>query len=102
MILTSTTESKLKEVAAECVKRSKNQLKPEDVLVCAYDISDYKKNDEALKKALDRFGNVDIVVNNAARIFLSKIVDDDMEQQRKLFDINYLANIYIAKMMVRQ
>jgi len=101
LILTSTSENKLNEVAKECIKRSKNNLKPDDVLVIAYDISDFKKNDSAFKQIIDKFGNIDILVNNAARALSSKVEDDDFDAHLKLFDINLHANIYIAKLVIK-
>ena len=124
LILTATTESKLKEVAKECIRRSKNSLKETDVMVrdrqplvarnqgsifpnsypirplqvCAYDISDYAASDTAFKSIISRFGNIDVLVNNAARVFVSKITDDDFDSYEKLTNINYLAQIKITKL----
>jgi len=100
LILTSTTESKLQEVKEKCLKRSKNNLKSDDILVLAYDISNFKENDVQFKKIIDKFNNIDVLVNNAARIYSSRVTEDDFEQARKLFDINFFANAYIAKLVL--
>lgn len=98
MILTSTSEARLEKVKADCLKISQNRLKPDDILVLPYNIADFAKNDEAFKKILDKFGNIDILVNNAARMYMSKVRDDDFELHRELFNVNYFANIYLAKL----
>ena len=63
LVLTSTTESKLQQVKEECLKRSKG-LKPDDILVLPYDITDYEKNDAALKTIIETFGSIDVLCQN--------------------------------------
>lgn len=63
LILTSTNESKLQQVKDECLKRSRD-LKPEHILVLAYDITQYEKNDEALKEIIKEFELIDVVCVN--------------------------------------
>ena len=101
LILTSTTESKLQEVKQNCLKRSKGNLKSDDVLVSAYDISDFKQNETAFKQIIDKFGKLDVLVCNAARVMISNIVDDDVELQRKIFDINFFSHMQLSKIAVR-
>lgn len=67
-------------------------------MVCAYDISDYSASDAAFKKIIEKFGNIDILVNNAARVLVSKINDDDFASYEQLTNINYLAQIKITKL----
>ena len=98
IILTSTSKEKLEKVKTECLERSENNLKESDILVLNYDISDFKKNDSAFQTILDKFGNIDILVANAGRMTMSNVRDDDFELHRKLMDINYFANIYLAKL----
>lgn len=95
--MTSTSEQRLEKVKADCLKISQN-LKPDDILVLPYNIADFPKNDDAFKKILDKFGNIDILVNNAARMYMSKIRDDDFDLHREIFNVNYFANIYLAKL----
>lgn len=75
-------------------------LKSDDILVLAYDVANYEENDIAFKKIIDKFDNVDVVVNNQARIFTSKVVEDDFELAKKLMAVNYLSPVYITKMVV--
>jgi len=100
LILTSTTESKLKIVKENCLKKA-SSLKDDDIMVLPYDISNFEQNDIAFKQIIDKFGNIDVVVNNSARIFTSKVTEDDFELTRKLFDINYFSHIYITKLIIQ-
>lgn len=99
LILTSTTESKLEKVKENCLRVSSG-LKPDDILVLAYDVSKYEENDLAFKKIIDKFDNVDVVVNNQARIFISKVVENDFELAQKLMAVNYFSPVYITKLVV--
>lgn len=101
LILTSTSEDKLQKVKQECLKRS-SSLKPDDILVLAYDISDLKENEKAFKQIIDKFGDIDVLVSNAARINTSLIIEDmDLDIHRKMFDINYFANIHLGKLVTK-
>ena len=98
LILTSTTESKLELVKEECLKRAKNALRPDDILVLPYEISDFPKNDEAFQTILNRFGKLDLVCLNAGRFYSGRVSLDDFATLRKVFDINYFSLVYISKL----
>lgn len=68
-------------------------------MVLPFDISDFAASDAAFQSIIKRFDNIDVLVNNAARVFISKIHDDDFEHHRKLMDVNYLAQIKITKLV---
>ena len=78
----------MEKVKTECLKRSQNSLKSDDILVLSYDIADFAKNDEAFRKILDKMGNIDILIPNAARMAISHVKDDDFELHRDLMNIN--------------
>ena len=100
LILTSTSEGKLEKVKEECLKRSQNGLKEDDILVLAYDISDFKQSENAFQKILDRFGRIDILIPNAARGYLVEAAADDFASAQKLFAINYFAHLKITKLVL--
>lgn len=101
LILTSTTESKLEKVKEECLKRSRNGLQSDDILVLPYDISDFAKNDEAFEKIISKFGKLDVVCLNAGRFYVGHVSLADFAILRKVFDINYFAFVYITKLVIR-
>lgn len=90
----------MKIVKENCLKKA-SSLKDDDIMVLPYDISNFEQNDIAFKQIIDKFGNIDVVVNNSARIFTSKVTEDDFELTRKLFDINYFSHIYITKLIIQ-
>ena len=49
-------------------------------LPCVVDIRDDNQVENAVKSAVDRFGGIDIVVNNASAIHLTGTVDTPMKR----------------------
>ena len=98
LVLTSTSASKLEQVKAECLRKAENGLRPDDILVLPYDISDFPKSDEAFRTIIDRFGKLDVVCLNAARFYGARVEEDDFAKLKKLFNINYFALVYITKL----
>ena len=82
----------------ECLKRSRNSLKADDILVLPYDISNFDENATAFQKIIDTYGQIDVLVANAARVYASATADNDFAHIRQLFDINYLAHVNITQL----
>ncbi|MGA8264584.1 MAG: SDR family oxidoreductase, partial [Ignavibacteriaceae bacterium] len=66
VVITSRKIDVLKETAKELADETKGNVLP---LQC--DVTDYKQVEELLKSILDKFGKVDVLVNNAAGNFIS-------------------------------
>ncbi|MEO1994777.1 MAG: NAD(P)-dependent oxidoreductase [Planctomycetaceae bacterium] len=58
-------------------------------LACAVDIRHEQQVADAVERAVDRFGGIDIVVNNASAIFLAGTVDTPM----KRYDLMHAVNV---------
>jgi NAD(P)-dependent dehydrogenase (short-subunit alcohol dehydrogenase family) len=66
LIITSRKIDVLNKTAEEISSQTKNEVFP---LAC--DVSDYKQVEELLKASIEKFGRVDVLVNNAAGNFIS-------------------------------
>lgn len=65
-------------------------------LVC--DVSDENKAYETVKSGLEKFGKIDILINNAALWRdVSPFVDTPVETWKKYFDINVFGVVYFTK-----
>jgi NADP-dependent 3-hydroxy acid dehydrogenase YdfG len=53
-------------------------------------------------RAIERFGSLDIVVNNAGLGLYGSIAEGDPEDWRKMFDVNVLGVLYTTRAAVRQ
>ena len=92
VVLIDMNEEKLEAAKREIEAFSENVVS----FVC--DVCDEKKVYETVKKAEDRFGKVDILVNNAAlwRCW-APFVDTDTEEWRKFLDVNVMGVVYFTK-----
>jgi NADP-dependent 3-hydroxy acid dehydrogenase YdfG len=59
-----------------------------DVLTLKLDVTDHREIDDAVKAAEDKFGQIDVLVNNAGIGYFAAIEEGENDQIRKLFDIN--------------
>jgi len=101
LILTSTSKDKLEEVKNSCIERSKGNLTSEDILVEAYDITDYSKNDEAFKRIVEKFGDIDILISNAGKLSTSIVAEEKFEFVQKIMEINFFSHVYITKIVLK-
>lgn len=69
-----------------------------DVIALKCDISQESEVYEAVKKAEDTFGNIDILVNNAAIWrYLDSFTNVSTDEWRKYMDINVMGTVYCTK-----
>ena len=57
-------------------------------LVLKLDVTDHSQIDAAVKAAEDRFGRIDVLVNNAGIGYFAAIEEGEDAQIRKMFDVN--------------
>ena len=68
-------------------------------IVC--DVSDNSSVIESVEKSIDRFGKIDILVNNAALWRdSSPFYDTDIDVWKKYFDINVMGTVYFTKAVI--
>lgn len=59
-----------------------------DSIAVACDVSDDAQVDQLVARATERFGRVDLLVNNAGLGSFANVVDTDPEEWRRMFDVN--------------
>jgi NAD(P)-dependent dehydrogenase (short-subunit alcohol dehydrogenase family) len=59
-----------------------------DALVLKLDVTKQDQVDTAIKAAEDRFGRIDVLVNNAGIGYFAAVEESEEEQIRKMFEIN--------------
>jgi citronellol/citronellal dehydrogenase len=78
--------------AAEAIQRAGGQALP-----LAVDVRDEALVKDALAKTAQKFGGIDIVVNNASAIQLAAVVDTDMKRFDLMHQINTRGSFVVSK-----
>ncbi|WP_134740703.1 SDR family oxidoreductase [Nocardioides sp. 503] len=76
------------------------QLQVPDSLARSVDVTDREALAAALDEATARHGAPDLLVNNAGVMPLSRVVDQDPEEWRTLFDVNCLALLTATQLVL--
>ncbi len=101
VVLAARRVDRLQEVAAECRKAG-----AEETLVAPTDVASREQVDAMAAAAVERFGRVDVLVNNAGYGLYAPVVDIDEQELRRLFDVNFYGLWYgmtaAARIMVKQ
>ncbi len=85
---------------AETLEKLKNELSDygDKILACVCDVSDEKAVYDVAKKAEEKFGKIDILVNNAALWRChSSFVETSTDEWRKYLDVNIMGVVYFTK-----
>lgn len=113
IIVTGSTTGIGKAIAAACVEEGarvvingldqekgevvRNELGCNKAVLCAGDISDPETPGELVRAAVDSFGQLDAVVNNAAMIVSSDIYSTDKEFLHRVFDVNAASPLALVR-----
>lgn len=93
VVLVSKTKAQLNDVAGEIQKENQDAK----VLVMDGDVSDEVFSKKVYDQAVQTFGSVEILVNNAAVIFPEPILESSSESWKKTLEVNVLGSYYFAK-----
>ncbi len=74
----------------------------EGALVAPTDVTDSAACAALVARTLERFGSLDILINNAGLGLYGSIAEGDPEDWRKMFDVNVLGVLYTTRAAVRQ
>lgn len=80
LLLLARREERLKDIS--------NELNSENVMYAKVDVTNYDQFNEAIKAAVAKFGNVDLLVNNAGTMLLGDVLTQDRNEWQTMLDIN--------------
>ncbi len=94
LVLSARREDELKRVADRCVEAG---LPEDHILVLPLDVTQWDALPGALQAVLDRFGAVDLLVNNAGVSQRSLCKDTELAVYQKLMDVDVMGQIALTK-----
>jgi len=100
IILTSRSTDKLVELKKQCLQLS-NKLTEDDIYIADFDVTDNEMIKSKFEEIKKRFSNIDLLINNAGRLYLSKFLEDNEEDVAQLFQLNYFANLNVTREVIR-
>jgi short-subunit dehydrogenase len=91
LILSARREEELKRVAAL------TKLPPLDLMILPFDLSDTKNASGLAAQIINKFGRIDILVNNGGYSQRGEAIETSLEIDRQLMEVNYFSYISLAK-----
>ncbi|MGC5745215.1 SDR family oxidoreductase [Chryseobacterium sp. NFX27] len=91
IILSSRNKDQLNAVA------EKAGLEANRFFVLPLDLEDYKKMTDVVAEAIEKFGKIDVLINNAGLSQRSLAMETDIEVDKRLMDIDYIGTVALTK-----
>jgi dehydrogenase/reductase SDR family member 7B len=91
IVITGRNEKNLAEAALQL------QQKNIDVLAVIADVSNEKDNEKVVRETINKFGRIDVLINNAGISMRGLFEETDLDVIRKVMDINFYGTVYATK-----
>jgi short-subunit dehydrogenase len=87
-VLTARSQEKLERIAAGLSGRN---------AVFTLDVTDFEQVEQTVKRILEQFGRIDILINNAGYGIFETFVNAPLEQFEEMMDVNYMGVVRCSK-----
>lgn len=91
LILSARREDELKRVGAL------TKLPPLDLMILPFDLSDTKNASGLTAQVMNKFGRIDILINNGGYSQRSEAIETPLEIDRQLMEVNYFSYVALTK-----
>jgi short-subunit dehydrogenase len=96
IIISARREHELKRVAAACT------TDPANIFVLPLDLEDTSNVDEKVNAVIQKYGRIDVLVNNSGMGHRTKAVNTPTAIDRKVMEVNFFGTINLTKAVARQ
>ncbi|PHN06662.1 SDR family oxidoreductase [Flavilitoribacter nigricans] len=94
LVLSSRRAAELERVARQ------SGLSPDRLFILPLDLTDYEEMPGLVGRVLDRFGRIDILINNGGISQRSSVMDTDVAVARRIMDVNFTGTAALTKAVV--
>ena len=91
LILSARREEELKRVGTQC------KLPELDLMILPFDLHNTSKASALAAQVINKFGRIDILINNGGFSQRSEAINTPEEIERKLMEVNYFAAVNLSK-----
>jgi short-subunit dehydrogenase len=91
LILSARREDELRRVGAL------TKLPDLDLMILPFDLSDTSKASSLAAQVINKFGRIDVLINNGGQSQRCEALETDEVSERKLFEINYFSAVNLSK-----
>ncbi|OFX88804.1 MAG: short-chain dehydrogenase [Bacteroidetes bacterium GWF2_33_16] len=91
IIISSNQLDELQKVKANCDKINA------ECYVLFLDVTNVEKIDQALQEIIQKYGRIDVLINNAGISQRSLVIETPIEIDRKIMEINYFGSVLLTK-----
>jgi dehydrogenase/reductase SDR family protein 7B len=96
LVLSARRENELKRVAENCKLDSKH------IFILPLDLEHTKTVEEKVHQVIEKFGQIDILINNSGMGHRTKAVNTSTEIDRKVMEVNFFGTINLTKAVAKQ
>jgi len=98
LVLSARNEVLLQEVKEKCLDAGRHQgLEEKDVLILPLDLTQFDTHQKSVKKVLDHFGKINIMLHNAGRSQRARWEHTDIEVDLDLFNLNVFSIVNLSR-----
>lgn len=101
LVLTARSKNLLHQVKTKCLEISQGKLTSEDILVLPLDITKQDEHKTSVANVLSHFGQIDVLVNNAARYQIGSIEHTSPEVEKEIFEVNFFGTVNLTKLVLK-
>jgi NAD(P)-dependent dehydrogenase (short-subunit alcohol dehydrogenase family) len=73
---------------------------PRTALALPLDVTDARQRESGVKAAEERFGGIDVLVNNAAIDFIGALEEQEEDDYRRLFEVNFFGAVSLTRLVL--
>ncbi len=102
LIISARREDELKRVATNCSKGiHSDKIDSKNILVLPLDLEHTETIEEKVNQVIQKFGRIDVLVNNSGMGHRTKAVNTPTSVDRKVMEVNFFGTINLTKAVAR-